>query len=98
MVKPMATLQAGPPEEPGNGHATSHDLIELDRLVAAEVAALRERSEPSLEVDVLRLARRIRDHPDRLALLDRLRLEVLGSSQGSEPARVPDPETGGGDT
>ena len=67
----------------GNGHADDGSELELDRLVAEEVAALTE-AEP-LDDELDRLAARLRAHPEREALLDQLRRLVLGEPAIAAP-------------
>ena len=70
------------PEPCANG---SEDIagLELDALVAEELLALEHRVEESIEQQIARLAPRLRAHPEREALLDHLREDVLGS--GARP-------------
>jgi hypothetical protein len=74
-------------------HGAGHDLdAELDRLVAAEVAELTPPPAPPapaeepIEAALQRLGERLRGHPEREALLERLRAVTLGESAAGAPA------------
>mgnify|MGYP001333928510 CR=1 FL=1 len=104
-----------PGERPSNGHASDDFALELDALVAEELAALtpapaeeraavtiRRRGEPPeeglipeepIERTLARLARRLRERPDRVVLLDRLRREVIGGEADPAPAKASEPRT-----
>ena len=61
-----------------NGYAGDALEAELDQLVAEELAAAAPpRIEEPIEQAVARLAARLRGHPDREILLERLRRETL---------------------
>jgi hypothetical protein len=64
-------------EPRGNGQAEADLEDELDRLVDEELAGIPPSSEEPVEEVLARLAHRLRERPDRAALLDRLRREVL---------------------
>lgn len=81
-------------ERPSNGHASDDFARELDALVAAELAALAPPiAEEPIEQALARLARRLRERPDRVALLDRLRREVIGGEADPAPAKASEPRT-----
>jgi len=63
----------------GNGHADGTFEAELDQLVTEELAALRPPPsvEEPIELVLAQLAARLREHPNREALLERLQREAL---------------------
>ena len=77
----------------GNGHAGDTIEAELDQLVAEEFAAVTPPPsvEEPIERALARLAARLREHPERAALLERLRREVLDA-----PSDTPAGEAGDG--
>ena len=85
--------------EPRANGAGDDFALELDQLVAEEVAALRT-PPPEATVDALLddLAARLKDHPDRAALLERLCDAVLGAPAPAAPLAPPDPDPVPGDT
>jgi hypothetical protein len=64
-------------EPHGNGQAEAGLEDELDRLVDEELAGMAPSAEEPIEEVLARLAHHLREHPNRAALLDRLRREVL---------------------
>jgi hypothetical protein len=72
-----------------NGGPACEDTLLLDRLVAAEIEAVGHESELTIEDEVARLADRLCGHPNRLALLDRLRDKVLGQAEAPPAAAEP---------
>jgi len=61
---------------------------ELDQLVAEELAAVTPPSvEEPIELALAKLAARLRAHPDREALLERLRREALEAPRDTPAAR-----------
>ena len=74
-----------------SSHKAEPVELELDRLVEDEVAAIGDLPDTAIEDDLARVMERLRDHPDRLALLERLRHEVLGPKQEPEPAPTAEP-------
>jgi hypothetical protein len=76
----------------GNGHAGDAIEAELDQLVADELAAAAPpRIEEPIEQEIARVAARLRKHPDREALLERLRREALNA-----PVQEPNAGADGG--
>ena len=75
-----------------NGHADDAIEAELDQLVADELAAAAPpRIEEPIEQALARVAARLRKHPDREALLERLHRETLNA-----PVQAPNGEADGG--
>jgi hypothetical protein len=83
-------------EQSGSGRANGAFEAELDRLVSEEVTALAPPVEMAVDALLDQVAERLRAHPDRAALLDRLRELVLGES--APPPVPPDPVPPSGDT
>lgn len=81
-------------ERGGNGRADDEVEAELERLVVAEVEALAPRPETPIEDLLDQVAERLHQHPERLALLERLRAAVLGPVAEAMPVPDPDPSSG----
>jgi hypothetical protein len=83
---------SAPSDPRGNGRAIHDVEAELDRLVDEALTGLKP-AEPPIDEALSQLARRLREHPDRAALLDRLRREVLAeegkATQEMPPGEVP---------
>ena len=74
----------------GKGHFVDDDAIELDRIVEEAIDGLPLTAETPLDTAIEHLAARLRAHPERDALLDRLRRLMLGEPETPAPP-APDP-------
>jgi len=83
------------PGERGNGRGDEEFETELERLVNEAVDALGPPPEPAMDVWLGGVAERLKAHPDRQALVDRLRNAVLAPTLAPDPPPGPEPSADG---
>jgi hypothetical protein len=71
--------------DPCANGAEDDSALALDQLVAEELSALRVTATEPIEHQLTDFAERLRAHPDREALVERLRVLVLGPPEPEAP-------------